>query len=440
MAVEQPTAMLPHKEYFRAAKLGEGAFGSVVTVYDDDGAVWAAKVFEPEDEEEEWDEEASEWDARGADAGMAIGAVREMSMLRLLNGAHPNVMRMADVSIFEGEICMIMPCAAEGSLAGAIERKRLTSKQKLRIAALLLHALEWLASLRVMHRDIKPDNVLLDAELDPILTDFSLARVMSESAHAGGDAKCRKKKRTSGGAEKGAAAPHTANMGTPTYTAPEIVRGDIDYGVAADLYSLGVVFYEMFNNKMLTLTKDRHALAHIEEVRAKLSDKPVPSLLKDMLDADPASRVTASAALRRVPEVDQIDLPRVGAALDICHVDEVDDVGPASPRGKRARAPKPAGRDASLSTSKASELLQLNERSTAAAGHFWRRSAAARKLGPAGAAACALLAAKNYELELVSPHDLVDRHPALANWAPEEYAQHERAILRELDYCLEAPA
>ena len=95
---------------------------------------------------------------------------------------------------------VIMPCAAEGSLAGAIERKRLTSKQKLRIAALLLHALEWLASLRVMHRDIKPDNVLLDAELDPILTDFSLARVMSESAHAGGDAKCRKKKRTSGGA------------------------------------------------------------------------------------------------------------------------------------------------------------------------------------------------------------------------------------------------
>ena len=45
------------------------------------------------------------------------------------------------------------------------------------IAALLLHAVAWLASHQVMHRDIKPDNVLLTDEGQPVLTDFSLAKV-----------------------------------------------------------------------------------------------------------------------------------------------------------------------------------------------------------------------------------------------------------------------
>ena len=48
---------------------------------------------------------------------------------------------------------------------------------QLEIAALLLHAVAWLASHQVMHRDIKPDNVLLTDEGQPVLTDFSLAKV-----------------------------------------------------------------------------------------------------------------------------------------------------------------------------------------------------------------------------------------------------------------------
>ena len=71
---------------------------------------------------------------------------------------------------------MIMPKAA-GNLSGAIEGKGLTGKMKVEIAALLLHAVAWLASHQVMHRDIKPDNVLLTDEGKPVLTDFSLAKV-----------------------------------------------------------------------------------------------------------------------------------------------------------------------------------------------------------------------------------------------------------------------
>ena len=49
------------------------------------------------------------------------------------------------------------------------------------IAALLLHALAWMASHNVMHRDVKPDNVLLTDEGAPVLTDFSLAKVVEQA-------------------------------------------------------------------------------------------------------------------------------------------------------------------------------------------------------------------------------------------------------------------
>lgn len=75
-------------------------------------------------------------------------------MLRMLNGAHPNIMRLDDVSEIDGRLCMVMP-KLSGSLAQAIESKSLSSKQKLHISTLLLHALSFLHENGVMHRDSK---------------------------------------------------------------------------------------------------------------------------------------------------------------------------------------------------------------------------------------------------------------------------------------------
>lgn len=208
----------------------------------------------------------------------------EIVMLRLLNGAHPNVLSMHDVSRMENEtLALIMPKMA-GSLAGAIEKQSLGNKEKLRVAALSLHALAWLHSHGIIHRDLKPDNILLDRAGDPVLADFSLAKVVGARAaddeadagrRAGGrrGKGARKRKRSGDEGDAAEEAALTASMGTPTYTAPEIVNGE-PYGVSADVFSLGVVLLELFHGSGLEAWKDKHALAELEAIKAKLSDKP----------------------------------------------------------------------------------------------------------------------------------------------------------------------
>ena len=117
-----------------------------------------------------------------------------------------------------------------------------------------------MASHNVMHRDIKPDNVLLTDEGAPVLTDFSLAKVVEATTEqpaatkaadkAGKEKAGKKRKHDKGASDKGGAAVHTSAMGTPTYTAPEIVSGGSDYGTQADVWSMGVVFYELFHGEM----------------------------------------------------------------------------------------------------------------------------------------------------------------------------------------------
>ena len=124
---------LPAKAYYRAGGLGAGACGSVVCCYDDDGHESAAKIF-------------PFWDADGEECeenvvGLDRCVLREVAMLRLLNGGHPNLMHIDDISFdIEGQLGFVMPKMA-GSLKGAIEKGSLSNKQKARVAALTLHAL-----------------------------------------------------------------------------------------------------------------------------------------------------------------------------------------------------------------------------------------------------------------------------------------------------------
>ena len=176
-------------------------------------------------------------------------------------------------------------------------------------------------------------------------------------------------------------------------------------------------------------------------------------------------------------------MPEVGPLLDPATLAPGDAAEPAgappacSPR-KRTKGPKGGGA-ALLTPRRLCELLELESpRSAAAAEHYWRVSAAARARGPAGMAACALLAAKNYEIDLHSPDEACGAHPLLAEYDDAEYEADEArrrppphlaplmlphtslrvrrrlrclrtrarmalswqlAILKDLDYCLVAP-
>ena len=202
---------LPHGEYHQAEKIGAGSYGAISAVYDDDGELFALKVFD-----------------EGDDSSVDIGTLREMSMLRLLRGdlAHPFIVQAHDFYISQkySSVCMVMPKAV-GSVKDVLLGKLRLEKNggKPRVAYQLLSALAYLHDNGIMHRDVKPDNVLLNANMEPVLCDFSLATFSS----------------------RGYAGPtHSGDVGTAVYMAPEVCAAcvGVAYDKAALLWTVAHVF------------------------------------------------------------------------------------------------------------------------------------------------------------------------------------------------------
>jgi serine/threonine protein kinase len=198
------------ERYIPAAKLGTGAYGSVFTVYrESDGESFAAKSFTCAED----------------DSTLEPGTIRELSILVALRrereaaglAPHANIMRVEAVAELEGidGLCMVMP-KFNLSLGTAIAANALTRKSKLRVSLGLLRALEFLHANSIIHRDVKPDNIMLTDDLSAVLADFSLAKVLltSQASVANEQQQRRGNKRA---AERRL---NTRGMGTPTYMAP----------------------------------------------------------------------------------------------------------------------------------------------------------------------------------------------------------------------------
>lgn len=166
--------------------------------------------------------------------------------------------------------------------------------------------------------------------------------------------------------------------------------------------------------------------------------------MKRMLQLEPQRRATAAEALELIRPAGKVNLPETGLVLDMAAVDpggcEASTGTTQRKRGKAGRAPHAGADDDDLAPAHACSLLGFANATTArAAESYWRRSAAARELGPIGAACCSLLASKIYEVEVYSPDRLVDLHSSLAEYEAEEYAEVEGQLLQDLGYCLCAP-
>ncbi len=140
---------------------------------------------------------------------------------------HPGIVPIYDVvESEEGGYCIISRYVEGRTLREHLGDRRIGFMQLVEIAAGLCEALNHAHKLGVVHRDVKPANIMLTAELRPLLLDFGLAKSWSEVA-----------------GENFAA-------GTPGYMSPEQARGE-DHLVnnRSDLFSLGVVFYEMLTGQ-----------------------------------------------------------------------------------------------------------------------------------------------------------------------------------------------
>jgi serine/threonine protein kinase len=149
---------------------------------------------------------------------------------------HPNILQVYDYGEQDGLAYLVMPYLAEGSLKHLLKaRGRLPLSEALQIISQLLEALQYAHDQGLIHRDIKPGNILFKNNHVPVLADFGLVKEIATSEVPGID----------NGPTAGRLPTLSSSlvMGTPYYMAPEQIRGRVQ--PASDIYSIGIVLYEM---------------------------------------------------------------------------------------------------------------------------------------------------------------------------------------------------
>jgi predicted Ser/Thr protein kinase len=166
-----------------------------------------------------------------ATPGFAERFTREGRVLARLS--HPNIVTVHDFGESGGFCFLIMEYVDGVNLRQAMRAGRFTPEQALNIIPVMCEALQYAHSQGVLHRDIKPENILLDTKGRVKIADFGIAKILNEDGDGG-------MMLTQSGAK----------LGTAPYMAPEQIEkpGSVDH--RADIYSLGVVFYEMLTGEL----------------------------------------------------------------------------------------------------------------------------------------------------------------------------------------------
>ena len=204
---------------------------------------------------------------------------------------HPHLAAVHDVGRdpATGLNYMVMEYLPGGSVAGLLARNGpLAEPNALRIVTQVAGALTQAERYGMVHRDIKPDNILFDENGEAKLADLGIAK-----ADLDGHAKTLTQT--------------AAVFGTPAYMSPEQVRDTGKVDIRADIYSLGVVFYEMLSAKR-PYAGDSAVTVLLAVAEGKV---PPPDLAALRLDL-PADTV---ALIRRMMARDPEDRPRTAAAL-----------------------------------------------------------------------------------------------------------------------------
>lgn len=137
--------------------------------------------------------------------------------------SHPNILHVYDAGYDHGVYYIVMAYVDGGSLKELITRGPIEMEYAIAIAAQVADALHHAHQRGIIHRDVKPSNILISRDGRPLLTDFGIAKALHEST---------------GLTRTG------TSIGTPEYMAPEQIQGQ-PVDARTDIYALGIVLYEM---------------------------------------------------------------------------------------------------------------------------------------------------------------------------------------------------
>ncbi|XP_042398533.1 CBL-interacting protein kinase 4-like [Zingiber officinale] len=275
-------------KYELGCLLGRGTFAKVYLARSvSDGATVAVKILDK---------------AEMVATGMAGSVLTEVAAMRRLS--HPNILKIHEVLATRSKIFLVMEHAPGGDLLSRIARRRLPEHAVRRYFHQLVSALHYCHARGVTHRDVKPQNLLLDRDGNLKVSDFGLAALPDRLR----DGQL-----------------HTA-CGTPAYTAPEVVRRKGYDGAAADAWSCGVILFVLlagslpFDDANLAVMYRRiHRRDY--EIPPGIST-PARRLLVRLLDPNPDTRMTMAALidhpwLKRSLSLDsQLNMHPLAAAHD----------------------------------------------------------------------------------------------------------------------------
>jgi WD40 repeat protein/serine/threonine protein kinase len=230
---------------------------------------------------------------------------------------HPNICPVYDVGQIDGFHCPTMAYLQGQTLAAFLQdRPLLPERQAAALVRTLAAALEEAHGQRVVHRDLKPSNVMLTPRGQPVLMDFGLARNINQEGT----------RLTRSGAV----------LGTPAYRAPEQVRGDAGGGgPGCDIYSLGVILYELLAGRT---PFEGPAAAVLGKILVE--EPPPPSAHRP--DLTPELDAVCRKAIAKQAADRYATMAEFAAALDAYLQPEAASAERPS-RGPETRTPSPAG-------------------------------------------------------------------------------------------------
>ncbi|CAH8485530.1 unnamed protein product [Schistosoma rodhaini] len=195
---------------------------------------------------------------------------REITIMKGTN--HPNIVKLLEIIENEDVLCLVMEYASGGEIFDYLVANGKMCEKKARVKfRQLLSAMQYCHAKRIVHRDLKAENILLDQNLNVKVADFGLANTFESDQRL------------------------TTFCGSPPYAAPELFLGIPYYGPSVDIWSLGVILFTLvlghlpFDARDLRELRSKILGLHYTIPRGAVSSE-CDTLLRKMLVLDPKDR------------------------------------------------------------------------------------------------------------------------------------------------------